>query len=83
MSPLQVRVLLSTLAISWQKAQGGPKAARSAAPSPKGPEGPLGPKESPWALSLSAEGAIGGAFKARTKARANKNTDIPYTVEIN
>ena len=50
---------------------------------PKGPEGPPVPKERPWALSLSAEGAIGGAFNVRTKAQASKNTDILCTLKIN
>ena len=33
--------------------------------------------------SLSAEGAIGGAFKARIKARVSKSTDIPCTLRGN
>ena len=33
--------------------------------------------------SLSAKGAIGGAFKARIKARVSKSTDIPCTLRGN
>ena len=54
---------------------------RSPAPKPRRRRREAPPRP-PARESLSAEGAIGGAFKARAKARASRNTDVPYTARI-